>query len=261
MLAYPKAVKALTLLHGDCLSLIPSIPDGSVSMVFADLPYTHMRGGRVRRCTDNAWDRPIDLAALWAELLRVAKGNAAFVFTGTQPFTTALINSQPKLFQYSLVWEKSRCTGVFLAKRQPLRYHEDVPVFYRKQPIYNAQLEQGKPYKFTRCASKSRTVGSGKQIATAANNDGQRFPKSVLRFASEVGQHPTQKPVALLEWLIRTYSNPGDMILDPTCGSGTTLVACHNTGRRGIGIEKNADYFAVAQRRIGTHLCQPILTP
>ncbi len=227
--------------HGDCLDLLPGIPDGSIDMVFADLPYG---------VTANKWDSVIPFEPLWAELLRVGKRNAAFVFTATQPFATALINSQPRLFRYDLVWEKNWPSGWLNSKKMPMRSHEHILVFSAGNMTYNPQKVPGKPYSVKR-SHRSQTYGG------ARSQDGsygaERHPQSVLRIAHaerRAGRHPTQKPVALLEWLVKTYTNPGDTVLDPTMGSGTTGVACLNTGRQSIGIEKDATYYATAQRRL-----------
>lgn len=231
---------------GDCLEVLPRIPDGSIDMVFADLPYG---------VTQNKWDTVIPFDALWQELLRVGKANCAFVFTATQPFATSLICSQPKLFRYDLVWAKRRSTGFFTAKHAPLRSHESILVFYAKRPVYNAQKSFGhKAYAERRNRSKSASYGQ--HVGTLSGNDGSRWPLSVISFnqPEERSMHPTQKPVALMEWLVKTYSNPGDTVLDPVMGSGTTGVACQKTGRKFIGIEKDAQYFAIAQNRIGNEI-------
>ena len=234
------------MLHGDCLDLLPSIPAGSVDLVCADLPYG---------VTANKWDSVIPFEPLWAELLRVGKRNAAFVFTATQPFATALINSQPKLFRYDLVWEKPNATGFFNARFAPLRAHETVVVFYRAKPTYHPQMSAGKPYKGMFAPKEQMSVNyrdmSGAKAYTRRENPtGERFPRSVFFIAAkETKLHPTQKPVALLEWLVKTYTNPGDTVLDPTAGSFTTGVACINTGRSFIGIERDAGYFDLGLRR------------
>lgn len=234
---------------GNCLELLPAVPDGSVNMVFADLPYG---------VTANKWDVVIPFAPLWAELLRVGKRNAAFVFTATQPFATALINSNPKLFRYDLVWDKvTMPVGFANARRMPLRIHEYVLLFYRELPTYNRQMTPGAPYRVT----ASRNQGGAnygmsiKAPPVKVNASGMRCPRSILHIPRgarnlEGRRHPTQKPVALLEWLVKTYTNPGDVVLDPTMGSGTTGVACANTGRRFIGMELDPGYFATAQARL-----------
>lgn len=236
---------------GDCLEVLPTLPDASVDLVLADLPYAHMVAGKLRKCTANKWDTPIDLAALWVQLRRVGKERCAFIFTATQPFATALINSWHKGFRYDLIWEKNKATCHVHCKRFPLRAHESVIVFGSGGLIYNPQKTPGKPYdNYNRKAQKEKTYSSvGKR--RNGNKDGTRYPRSVLRFRhSHNVHHPSQKPVALMEWIVRTYSNPGDTVLDPTMGSATTGVACLNTDRKFIGIEKDATYFSISQQRI-----------
>lgn len=236
------------MLHGDCLELLPRVATGSVDMVFADLPYG---------VTANKWDSVIPFEPLWEQLLRVGKRNAAFVFTATFKFACALKDSQPDYLRYDLIWEKGRPTGMTTAKRQPLRAHESILVFYRAQPTYNPQMQPGgRKYGPQKANGGSENSGNADTHTTAyvkENKVGMNYPRSVLFFPSVNNReilHPTQKPVALLEWLIRTYTNSGEVVLDPTAGSGTTLVACANTGRHGIGIEKDAAYFATAQARL-----------
>lgn len=254
-------VAMVTLLHGDCLELLPTLANGSVSMVFADLPYAHMSGGKVRKCTANKWDTPIDLAKLWEQLLRVGKRNAAFVFTTNDGLLRRLEKTAPIPWRYNVVWVRKNPTGFLLAKKRPLTTHEMIGVFYRAQPTFNPQMTFGhRPYRKTATDTCAGTMyGNSRLVTRAAVNDGSRYPTSVL----EIGEndlrgswgnskrlHPTQKPVALLEWLIRTYSNPGDTVLDPTAGSFTTGVACVQTGRSFIGIERDAGYFEIGKRRV-----------
>lgn len=235
------------LMHGDCFEKMRDIPDGSVDMVFCDLPYG---------VTKNRWDAVIPFEPLWEQLLRVGKKNCAFVFTATQPFATALINSQPKLFRYDLVWQK-RPTGQLNCKWRPMNEHESILVF--GQGRYNAQkTARSKP---RRVGAKNGKGGEsyGEQRREAERCLTHFEPTSINYFAQDNGGlHPTQKPVALLEWLIKTYSNPGDIVLDPTMGSATTGVACINTGRHFIGIEKDPDYFEVARKRIEATLTSAV---
>lgn len=251
----------------DCLDKLPLIPDGSVDMVFADLPYG---------VTGNKWDTVVPFAPLWEQLLRVGKKNAAFVFTATQPFATALINSQPKLFRYDLVWEKNNPAGFLHANKMPMRCHESILVFYRKLPTYHPQKTQGKRYVVTK-GTGNISSGCYGTFARTDHAGTERHPRSVLTFgmpehyqdrAGNVGRnvlHPTQKPLALLEWLVRTYTNEGETVLDPTCGSGTTGVACINTGRKFIGIEMDAGYVETTLRRMreaaGVAVPEPKATP
>lgn len=231
------------LILGDCLDVMPRLPAGSVDLVLCDLPYGTTR---------NRWDAVIPFAPLWAAYDRLCRG--AVVLTAAQPFTSALIMSRITSFRYTWVWDKvNRPTGHLNAKRQPLRQSEDVVVFYDAQPTYHPQMVQGAPYRAT---GSKRSSNYGEQVRTATVcADGLRYPRNLLAIPADergsVGRlHPTQKPVALLEYLIRTYTDPGDTVLDNAMGSGSTGVACANTGRRFIGIERDPAYFAVAQRRI-----------
>lgn len=216
---------------------MPELPAGSVDMVLCDLPY-----GVTAR---NAWDCAIPFGPMWAEYSRITKG--AVVLTATQPFASALVMSNPAVFKYEWIWRKSRPVGFLNAKKQPLRDHEQVLVFYKEQPAYNPQGLSACDRLVTRSTSGTnyRAAGlSNRQTATG-------YPRSVHECPSESGtEHPTQKPVALMEYLIKTYTNPGDTVLDNCMGSGTTGVACMNLGRSFIGIEKDPNYFDIAQRRI-----------
>jgi site-specific DNA-methyltransferase (adenine-specific) len=228
------------LLLGDCLERMVEIADGSVDMVLCDLPYG---------TTACKWDSVIPFEPLWAHYRRVTKPNAAIVLTASQPFTTALVASNLRDFRYEWIWQKSRATGFQLAKKMPMKQHENVLVFYRSLPTYNPQglVAFGQ-------RNKRGSAGNGGHLANECNDYIQEFtgyPRSVIEVASEGGAvHPTQKPVALLEYLIRTYTNEAETVLDNTMGSGSTGVACVNTGRNFIGIERDANYFAIAERRI-----------
>jgi len=230
----------LNLMKGDCLEMMKLIPDGSVDMVLCDLPYG---------TTACAWDAIIPFDQLWGEYKRVCKG--AVVLTASQPFTSALVMSNVDWFRHSWVWDKKSAANVMAAKHGPLKVHEDVLVFSAKGGIYRPEMITG----------KGRWKGGNKRtdgIYEGGVPDGkywsdQYHPKSLIEFsnASQVGKvHPTQKPVALMEYLIRTYTNEGDTVLDNTMGSGTTGVAAANTGRKFIGIERDEKYFAIAQKRI-----------
>ena len=231
-----------TLMMGDCLELMREIPDGSIDMVLADLPYG---------TTACKWDTVIPFEPLWAAYRRVCKKNAAIVLTASQPFTSALVMSNAKDFRYSLVWDKKGTTGFQTAKIMPLRRHEDIVVFYQAKPTYNPAMEvRGAPRK--KGGSKTDNGCYG-ELRSSESFNNEYYPTSVIEIsnASKVGlQHPTQKPVALMEYLIRTYTNPGELVLDNTMGSGTTGVACVNTGRRFIGIEKDEKFFKIAEGRI-----------
>ena len=226
------------LWHGDCLELMQSIPDGSVDMILCDLPYG---------TTQNKWDAVIPFEPLWAQYRRVAKRNAAIVLTASQPFTTALIASNMREFRYTWVWEKEQGVNFMLSKKQPLKVHEDVCVFYRDLPAYFPQMTAGKPYVSGK-GNSGEVTGCREKVQTI--NDGTRYPRSIQQFGRQTGIHPTQKPVALMEYLIRTYTHEGETVLDNCMGSGTTGVACVNTGRKFIGMEQDAKYFEIARARI-----------
>ena len=237
---------AIQMLHlGDCLDVMQGIPDRSVDMVCTDPPYG---------TTACKWDSVIPFEPMWAQLKRITKPNGAIVLMASQPFTSALVMSNVAMFKYCWVWDKvNRPTGHLNAKKQPLRQTEDVIVFYRDQAHYNPQMTQGKPYVATG-SKKSENYGSQVKSTTKCT-DGMRYPRNLIHISADergtVGRiHPTQKPVALMEYLIRTYTNPGETVLDFTMGSGTTGVAAANTGRKFIGIERDPGYFDVAVKRI-----------
>jgi site-specific DNA-methyltransferase (adenine-specific) len=236
------------LWRGDCLEMMASIPDGSIDMILCDLPYG---------TTACKWDTVIPFEPLWAQYRRIAKRNAAIVLTASQPFTTALIASNMREFAYCWVWDKvNRPTGFMSAKLRPLKATEDVCVFYAAQPTYNPQKWQGEPYKAKggkRHAGHVYGLESKQSVTDCA--DGMRYPQNIIRIKAdnrgiEGRVHPTQKPVALMEYLIRTYTQEGETVLDNCMGSGTTGVACANTGRRFIGIERERKYFDIACERI-----------
>jgi len=224
--------------QGDCLEIMREIPDKSVDMILCDLPYG---------TTACKWDSIIPFDALWTEYERVIKDNGAIVLTSSQPFTTSLIASNMNLYRYSLIWEKEQGVNFLMAKKQPLKVHEDINVFYKKQPTYNPQMTKGKPYTSGKGTSGEVT---GHVTKVQTKNEGTRYPHSVIKINRETGLHPTQKPVALFEYLIRTYTNEGETVLDNCLGSGTAAVAAINTGRNFIGIEREWEYCEIAQRRI-----------
>ena len=230
----------IELLQGDCLELMKDIPDGSIDMILCDLPYGTTR---------NKWDSVIPLEPLWEQYRRVIKENGAIVLFSQQPFTSTLVSSNPQWFRYEWIWQKDQGTGFLNAKRMPLKVHENVLVFYGKSPLYNPQMRKGfKPYKVVRGSTGSNY---GKVIpAHVTESNGERYPVDVLEFTKEHGLHPTQKPVALLEYFIKTYTNAGDTVLDNCMGSGTTGIACLNTGRNFIGMELEQEYFDIAKQRI-----------
>lgn len=228
---------------GDCLERMHEIPDGSVDMVLTDPPYG---------TTACKWDAVIPFEPMWAAVKRVLKPNGAAVFTASQPFTSALVMSNPAMFAYEWVWVKTKITGVLNAKKMPVRQHEQVLVFSRSKATrtYNAQgLRRVDIKRHDNVSHSSDNYGKrgGKDYVQEFTN----WPRDVLNIPSEGGTaHPTQKPVALMEYLIRTYTNEGETVLDFTMGSGTTGVACVNTGRRFIGIERDETYFQIAKDRI-----------
>lgn len=224
---------------GDCLEVMAGIPDGSVDLILCDLPYG---------TTACKWDSVIPFGPLWAQYRRIAKKNAAIVLTASQPFTTALIASNMREFRYDLKWCKTQATGFYNANRMPMRAHEDIAVFYRALPTYNPQKTPGEAYRQRRGSASD--VYQGKDLHETVS-DGARHPLSWRVFQRDADKsHPTQKPVALMEYLIRTYTNEGETVLDNCMGSGTTGVACANTGRRFIGIELDPGYFEIARSRI-----------
>ncbi len=237
----------MLLIHGDCLSKLKNIPSGSVDMILADPPYG---------TTACKWDSIIDLDRLWPELKRVIKPNGAIVMTASQPFTTTLIASNMKMFKYCWVWEKTRKTGFPNAKRQPLRNVEDVVVFYSKQAMYNPQGIVRVDKTVTRIKPKNDTINAGENDGSLCGTYVQEFtgyPNQILKIKSEgKTSHPTQKPVALMEYLIKTYTNESDKVLDFCIGSGTTGVAAAQLDRDFIGIEMDEKYFTIAKDRIDT---------
>lgn len=321
--------------RGDCLDLMSALPDSSVDMILCDLPYG---------TTACAWDSIIPFDALWRQYLRIAKPNAAIVLTASQPFTTAVVMSNPGMFRYSWVWEKEQGVNFLTAKKNPMKVHEDVLVFYldeaevkgrspkfsglrdyfvseRKRLGLSASdiklllgndmgghyftcgvqwtLPTIENYKklqvsggfsrdwhemkiefetiavdcriryFPRMTSGTPYVSglgssgdvTGNVVKTRTSNEGTRYPRSIQKFKRETGLHPTQKPVAMMEYLISTYTNEGDVVLDNCMGSGTTGVACANSGRRFIGMERDAAYFAIASERISAAFTPPVPVP
>lgn len=234
------------LYNDDMFNVFKQLEDNSIDLLLTDFPY----GTLNKR---NTWDTIIDYEVFWGEANRVCKLNAAIISTAAQPFTSVLIASNYKDFKYSWVWEKSKASNYLNAKKQPLRAHEDIVVFYRKQCTYNPQMVAGKPYDKGTAVRDTEAYGVQTKAVHVASDDGMRYPRSVQYFKtaeSEGKYHPTQKPITLMEYLVKTYSNSNDVVLDPCMGSGTTGVACKNTGRQFIGIEKDPEYFTLAQTRI-----------
>lgn len=226
---------ANTIFEGDCLEVLKKFPDASIDMVLCDLPYG---------TTQNKWDSVINLEELWSAYHRIVKPNGAIVLTSQGIFTAKLILSNEKNFKYKITWEKSKPTNFLNAKIQPLRKHEDICVFYREQPVYNPQMGEGTPY--DKGVRKDQLSGSyGDFLPRHIKSDGGRYPTDVVYFKTAESEgtvwHPTQKPVDLGRYLIRTYTNPGDIVLDNSFGSGSFLVAAALEGRSFCGIEKNED--------------------
>lgn len=216
------------------------IPDKSIDMILCDLPY-----GTTAR---NKWDCIIPYNELWKQYNRIIKDNGAICLFSQLPFDKSLAMSNPKILRYEWIWEKSQGTGHLNAKKMPLKAHENILVFYKKLPTYNPQMTEGKPYK---CKSGRGSTNYRVQKSVITNNSGYRYPVDILRFNSDKGFHPTQKPVALLEYLIKTYTNECELVLDNCMGSGSTGVACKNLNRNFIGIEIDENYFNIAKERIG----------
>lgn len=246
----------MKLLQGDCLELMREIQDGSVDMICCDLPYG---------TTACAWDSVIPFSPLWEQYERIAKHNAAIVLFGSEPFSSYLRISNIKNYRYDWIWHKNTSASFANANKMPMKYHENISVFYRKLPTYNPQFQ---PYskstmeKFksgdyvAKSKNKTNKIQAGLNLGISPLNfERGKYPESVQFFKApniSNGQrlHPTQKPVALLEYLIKTYTNPGETVLDNCMGSGSTGVACANTGRDFIGIELDPGYFKTAQKRI-----------
>lgn len=232
----------VNLYQGDCLEEMGKVADHSIDMIFTDLPYG---------TTHNVWDKRISLEELWKQYKRVLKSGGVVLLFSQQPFTTDLVNSNRKWFRYEWVWQKSRPVGFLNANRMPLRFHENIVVFYEHLPTYNPQKTPGKPYT-SKGARYTTNYRPFKPIPTT-NRDGMRYPRDVVTFSSgnNIGKiHPTEKPVDLLEYMIRTYTDAGDIVLDSCMGSGSCGVACQRLGRDFIGIEKDPGYFESARKRI-----------
>lgn len=248
----------IKLWHGDCLELMKDIPDKSINEIVCDLPYEVLNKGNKH----TQWDRMLPLDKLWEQYFRIINDNGAIILFGQGMFTAQLMISNPKMWRYNLIWDKNLPTGFLNANRMPLRSHEDIAVFYKSLPTYNPQMVKCEPHK--RNHSKGNMLNPGKNrcygdyVETPTIISDEKFPKSIITISKEhcVGKffHPTQKPVALIEWLINTYSNEGDLILDNTAGSMTTAIAAINTNRKCICIEKDDKYFELGSERVRKHL-------
>jgi DNA modification methylase len=231
----------MQLIHGDCLEKMKDIPDKSIDMILCDLPYG---------TTACKWDVIIPFEPLWEQYKRIIKDRGAIVLFGSEPFSSYLRMSNIKDYKYDWKWDKVRGSNFATVKIRPFNSFEDIMVFYKNQPTYNPQMEDGKPY-----TQKQGYVGEAKQTGLHRKevitvNNGERYPLSIIRFSKEQGLHPTQKPVSLLEYLIKTYTLEDETVLDNCMGSGSTGVACINTNRNFIGIEKDDKYFEIAKKRI-----------
>jgi site-specific DNA-methyltransferase (adenine-specific) len=243
------------LFLGDCLEVLPTLEAGSVDAIITDLPYG---------TTACKWDEVIPFAPMWEQVKRLLKPNGVFVTTASQPFTSRLVASNLDWFRHEWVWKKDRGSNFANTIREPMKEHEQVLVFGRGGWTYNKQMQPRKPSGLSR-VKYDLSASAHSDNYRAFERDGRRTvgelrgPSSVQEFNRETGRHPTQKPVALYEYLIRTYTNEGDTVLDFTCGSGTTAVACINTNRNFVGVELDAGYHAIAQRRIAEAQAQPAL--
>ena len=233
----------------DCLEGMKRIPDKSIDMILADLPYG---------TTNCKWDTIIPLEPLWEQYERIIKDNGAVVLTASQPFSSTLVMSNPKLFRYEWVWDKKNPTNFAMAKKQPLKYHETILVFAKKQTEYYPIKWRGKPnHKQGLLKNDQQSEVYGKIKRTKDNLSGMKYPRSIIeisKHSSQGGLHPTQKPVALFEYLVKTYTNEGDVVLDNCMGSGTTAIAAINTNRNFIGFEMDENYHKLANERIEQHL-------
>ena len=237
------------ILLGDCLELMKDIPDGSIDMILADLPYG---------TTACKWDTIIPFDKLWEQYERIIKPNGAIVLTASQPFTSALVMSNTKMFKYEWIWEKSKASNFLLAKKQPLKAHESILVFSKETPNYYPIMEQGKPFKGEGRSKKGSKWDGVNEVPNATfrnDNEGTRYPRSVKYFVTAESEkigalHPSMKPQLLFEYLIKTYTQDGELVLDNTAGSGTTAIACLNTNRNYICMEKEKSYFDIGAERI-----------
>jgi DNA modification methylase len=231
------------IINNDCFNILPLIPDKSIDMIFADLPYG---------TTQAKWDSILPMDRLWHEYNRIIKPNGVIIFTATQPFSSVIIMSNLDGYKYSWIWEKSKATNYLNAKKQPLRAFEEVLVFYKKQPTYNPQMTEGDPY-FKGTALRTTEVYGSQKVTTVENLSGLRYPRNVIYFKTAESEgdtiHPTQKPISLLEYMIKTYTNEGDTVLDNVAGSFTTAIAAQKNNRNWICVELDTEYCKLGLER------------
>lgn len=248
-------MKLNTIYPTDCLEGMKDIPDKSIDMILCDLPYG---------TTQCKWDVIIPFDALWEQYNRVIKYNGAIVLFGAEPFSSMLRMSNLKMFKYDIIWDKIKGTGFLNAKIQPMRNHEVISVFYKNQCLYNPQKTSGHQKKISYRGKHLQTECYGKMNGDYRYESTDRYPRSIQAFSTDTQNsslHPTQKPVALCEWLIKTYTNEGDTVLDNCMGSGTTAIACMNTNRNFIGFENNPEYYQISVNRVNSHNTLFTLTP
>ncbi|HDY66221.1 MAG TPA: site-specific DNA-methyltransferase [Candidatus Scalindua sp.] len=236
--------KQVKIYCGDCLEIMPELLSGCIDMIMADPPYG---------TTACSWDSVIPLEPMWEQLRRLTKLDGAIVITASQPFTTTLISSNMKMFKYEWIWDKKNPTNFASANKQPMKYHENILVFCKGVTVYNPIKWNGKVNHKQGNSKTNFAETRGEMKRMAGDLSGLKFPKSIIEFekhSSQCGLHPTQKPVALMEYLIKTYTNKGDMVLDFAMGSGTTLLAAKNLGQRAIGIELSEKYCDIAVKRL-----------
>ena len=238
-------VSGSALFNADCMDILPLIPDKSVQLILADLPYG---------TTSIDWDNVLPIDELWTEYNRIMTDNCAIILFGSEPFSSLMRTTNLKMYKYDWKWEKAKATLHTLCKKRPMKSDEDIMVFYKQQPIYNPQMTIGDKYK-GRNNTKNHKELKGEWLigqGNRTNNNGTRYPRTNIYFANEnkAGQHPTQKPLELIKYLINTYSNENDMVLDNTMGSGTTCLAAKELNRKFIGIEKEVKYYDLAVARV-----------
>ena len=236
----------IDLYKGDCLEVMKSIPDKSIDAIITDPPYG---------TTACKWDSVIDFSLMWEQLNRIIKPNGAIVLFGSEPFSSSLRMSNIKNYKYDWIWNKKKGANPLLSNRMPMKSHEVISVFYKKLPLYNPQFTKGKPYKAPKTGgtiTNNFIKSNEKETFKQKDNDGKRHPLTIIDFSIHCGSkiHPTQKPIALMEYLIKTYTNENETVLDFTMGSGSTGVAAKNTNRNFIGIEQDDNYFKIAEQRI-----------